>query len=81
MSEETRINSEQTATKMDRHTLLGKLKHYFHHQSFKSDLQQNAIITILTRKCIIIIRYLLLGKLISISYEAIIFISYYTEII
>ncbi|KAF0773619.1 ATP-dependent DNA helicase Q5-like [Aphis craccivora] len=51
MSEETRINSEQTATKMDRHTLLGKLKHYFHHQSFKSDLQQNAIITILTRKC------------------------------
>uniref|UniRef100_A0A2S2P906 DNA 3'-5' helicase n=1 Tax=Schizaphis graminum TaxID=13262 RepID=A0A2S2P906_SCHGA len=50
MSEGTRINSEQMLN-MDTNTLLKQLKHYFHHQTFKSDLQKNAIIAILKRKC------------------------------
>lgn len=54
MSEETRIKSEKIVS-MDPNTLLEKLKYYFHHQTFKSDLQKNAIIAILKRKFIIII--------------------------
>lgn len=56
MSEETRIKSEKIIS-MEQNALLEKLKHYFHHPTFKSDLQKNAIIAILKRKCIIIISF------------------------
>jgi len=56
MSKETRIESG-TLLNMEPSELLEKLKHYFHHPTFKSDLQMNAIITILKRKCIGIIIY------------------------
>lgn len=51
MSGETRYKDEKTLT-MDSSKLLEKLKDYFHHPTFKSDLQKNAISTILKRKCI-----------------------------
>lgn len=34
----------------DEKTLLENLKYYFHHPTFKSDLQKNAILTILKSK-------------------------------
>uniref|UniRef100_A0A2S2QW87 DNA 3'-5' helicase n=1 Tax=Sipha flava TaxID=143950 RepID=A0A2S2QW87_9HEMI len=49
MSGETRYRDEKTLT-MDSNKLLEKLKNYFHHPTFKSDLQKNAISTILKRK-------------------------------
>ncbi|XP_060880859.1 LOW QUALITY PROTEIN: ATP-dependent DNA helicase Q5-like [Metopolophium dirhodum] len=49
MSEETRIKSEKIIS-MEPNALLEKLKHFFHHPTFKSDLQKNAIIAILKRK-------------------------------
>lgn len=51
MSGEARSKDERTLT-MDSNRLLEKLKNYFHHPTFKSDLQKNAISTILKRKCI-----------------------------
>lgn len=50
MTEQIRFKPEKSID-MDQKILLEKLKHYFHHPTFKSDLQKNAILTILKRKC------------------------------
>lgn len=51
MTDEMFIKSKQVIC-LDDDTLLKKLNYYFQHPTFKSDLQKNAIITILQRKCI-----------------------------
>jgi len=51
MTEEIEFHSEDTIN-MEEKTLLEKLDKYFHHPTFKSDLQKKAIIEILKRKCI-----------------------------
>lgn len=51
MTEEKRFQPEKSIS-MEPKILLEKLKYYFHHPTFKSDLQKNAIMTILKRKCI-----------------------------
>lgn len=56
MSEEIRFKSEKIIC-MDPKILLEKLNFYFRHLNFKSDLQKDAIITILKRKCIFILYY------------------------
>lgn len=50
MTEEIRIKSEKAMSIETNTTLLQKLNHYFHHPTFKSDVQKNAIIAILKRK-------------------------------
>lgn len=50
MTDETRLTSEKPSS-MDSKTLYEKLKYYFHYSTFKSELQENAIKTILKRKC------------------------------
>lgn len=57
MTEEKRFKP-QSVVSIESNTLFEKLKHYFHHPTFKSDLQKNAIITILKRKCIKIVSFL-----------------------
>lgn len=49
MTDETRLTSEKPSN-MDSKTLYEKLKYYFHYSTFKSELQENAIKTILKRK-------------------------------
>ncbi|VVC35974.1 Helicase, C-terminal,P-loop containing nucleoside triphosphate hydrolase,ATP-dependent DNA [Cinara cedri] len=49
MTEEVHSKLDQVIS-IDSNTLLEKLNHYFHHSTFKSDLQKNAIITILKRQ-------------------------------
>lgn len=51
MTEEMYVKSDQVVC-LNNNTLLEKLNYYFHHPTFKNDLQRNAIITILKRKCI-----------------------------
>lgn len=51
MTDEIRIKNEKTIS-IETNTLLQKLNHHFHHPTFKSDIQKNAIIEILKRKCI-----------------------------
>lgn len=59
MTEEMQFKSEQVIS-METNTLLEKLNYYFHHTTFKSDLQKNAIITILKRKCIASLLFLII---------------------
>lgn len=59
MTDETRLTSEKPSS-MDSKTLYEKLKHYFHYSTFKSELQENAIKTILKRKCPKIIIFIIL---------------------
>lgn len=54
MEEEINFKTEKIIN-MEPKVLLEKLKYYFHHPTFKSDTQKNAILTILKRKCITIL--------------------------
>lgn len=51
MTDEARFTCEKP-TSMDSKTLHEKLKYYFKYSTFKSDLQENAIKTIIKRKCL-----------------------------
>lgn len=49
ITEEMHPQHERTCNK-DTSSLIENLKYYFHHSTFKSELQKNAIVTILKRK-------------------------------
>lgn len=54
---EVRRKSEKVLS-IDHNALLENLNHYFHHSDFKTELQKNAVKTILKRKSVTQLTYL-----------------------